>query len=210
MLSSAQVAACHRQIAAALLALQSVTLPGFDEALSAAPSESSDLRSVLRRRAQLRIADPARRDVFLELLDREGGLFALSQRPVLVHDDLHHANVVFQSAGGQWLLKGFLDWDKAWAGPAESDVARMALWDDMTGPAFWRVYRSEHPELPGEAERRLVHQLLWCLEYDVDTPRHRADTTAICDQLGIAPPRGMSRPAWSQAAHHVAGDHRGS
>jgi len=38
-----------------------------------------------------------------------------------------------------WRLVALLDWDKAWAGPAESDVARMAFWDDMTGPGFWEV-----------------------------------------------------------------------
>jgi aminoglycoside phosphotransferase (APT) family kinase protein len=183
------VAAGHRQIAAALLSLQSVALPGFAEGLSpVVPSRSSDIRSVLRRRAQLRIANPARRDVFLELLDREATPLDGAERPVLVHDDLHHANVVFRCTGERGLLVGILDWDKAWAGPGESDVARMALWDDMTGPAFWQVYRAEQPKLPGEAERWLVHQLLWCLEYDVDTPRHRADTAAICDQLGITPP----------------------
>jgi aminoglycoside phosphotransferase (APT) family kinase protein len=111
---------------------------------------------------------------------------------VLVHDDLHHANVVFTARAGDCVLTGVLDWDKAWAGPGESDVARMAFWDDMTGPAFWQTYRAARPTTPGERERMLVHQLLWCLEYDVRTSRHLADTAAVCDRLGVARPAAPS------------------
>jgi fructosamine-3-kinase len=77
-------------------------------------------------------------------------------------------------------------WDKAWAGPPESDVARMAFWDDMTGDGFWEFYNADVPPAEGRAERALIYQLLWCLEYLVSTPRHRADTASLCRRLGIA------------------------
>jgi hypothetical protein len=64
----------------------------------------------------------------------------------------------------------------------------MAWWDDMTGPGFWSVYRAAVPEEEGWAERALVYQLLWCLEYDQDTPRHRADTVELCRRLGVSLP----------------------
>jgi aminoglycoside phosphotransferase (APT) family kinase protein len=110
----------------------------------------------------------------------------VASEPVLCHDDLHHQNLVFRAAPGECRLVGVLDWDKAWAGPADSDLARLAFWDDMTGPGFWSVYRAAVPAVDGEDERLLVHQLLWCLEYDVPSERHRADTAALVRRLGLS------------------------
>ncbi len=180
-----QVTAAHRQIAAAVLAVQSVRLSSFGELNSAGEPACQDLVSALRRRAELRIRDESRRAVFSALLDREAHLLSDRQQPTLCHDDLHHDNLIFQPDRGGWRLVGLLDWDKAWAGPAESDIARMAFWDDMTGPGFWESYDALSPPRPGRAERALVYQLLWCLEYDVDTPRHLADTAALCRRLGL-------------------------
>lgn len=121
------------------------------------------------------------------LLDREAGRFAGLTRSTLCHDDLHHGNVVFRPAGDSWRLAAVLDWDKSWAGPGESDVARMAFWDDMTGPAFWAVYRDAVPVADGEPGRAPIHQLLWCLEYDEGSARHAADTAALRRRLGSEP-----------------------
>jgi aminoglycoside phosphotransferase (APT) family kinase protein len=107
-------------------------------------------------------------------------------RPTLCHDDLQHTNLIFRAEHESWKLAAVLDWDKAWAGPPESDVARMAFWDDMTGDGFWEVYQAQVPPAEGQAERALIYQLLWCLEYSVSTPRHRADTASLCRRLGIA------------------------
>jgi aminoglycoside phosphotransferase (APT) family kinase protein len=175
-----EVRSVHRQIAAAVLALQGVRLPAFGDLGS---SDGTGLLAALHRRADRLIADPGRRAAFAALLEREAALFT-GDRPTLVHDDLHHDNVVLSPEGGGWRLAGVLDWDKAWAGPAESDVARMAFWDGMTGPGFWEVYRAAVPEREGWERRALVHQLLWCLEYAVPTERHRADTAAVGAALG--------------------------
>ena len=118
------------------------------------------------------------------VLERRAGLFTPESAAVLSHDDLHHGNLLFQRANGTWSLTAVLDWDKAWAGPRESDLARVAFWDDMTGPGFWEVYRAAMPIREGEHERALVHQLLWCLEYDSDTVRHRRDTARLLQRLG--------------------------
>jgi hypothetical protein len=61
----------------------------------------------------------------------------------------------------------------------------MAFWDDMTGPGFWEVYRTHVPADPGAARRALVHQLLWCLEYDDGSPRHAADTARVRERLAV-------------------------
>jgi hypothetical protein len=65
-------------------------------------------------------------------------------------------------------------------------MARMAFWDDMTGPAFWGVYRSQVPTVDGESERTVIYQLLWCLEYNHGSPRHAADTARLRRRLAIA------------------------
>jgi aminoglycoside phosphotransferase (APT) family kinase protein len=103
----------------------------------------------------------------------------------LCHDDLQDTNLIFREARGGWQLAGVLDWDKAWAGPPEADIARMAFWDDMTGPGFWEVYEAVTPPAEGRSARALIYQLLWCLEYPVSTPRHLADTASVCRRLGV-------------------------
>jgi len=181
-----QVAAAHRQLAAALVATQSIAFGAFGELDRAGrPPAAQDLLTALLRRAELRIRDERARESFLQLLSREADLFVADVRATLVHDDLHHGNVLFRRDGTDWRLVALLDWDKAWAGPAESDVARMAFWDDMTGPGFWDVYRAHVPVRDGEDRRALVHQLLWCLEYDDASPRHAADTAHLRHRLAV-------------------------
>lgn len=134
---------------------------------------TSTVLDALRDRANARIDDPARRGVAERVLDRHGGQFHADEPVVLVHGDLHHANVLVRPGDDGWAVAAVLDWDSAWAGPADADAARAALWDDMPG----------RPE-PVEP-RAAVHQLLWCLEYPVATPRHRADTDRLAAVLGV-------------------------
>ena len=98
--------------------------------------------------------------------------------------------MIFGIDGGPVLL-GIIDWDKAWAGPAESDLARMAFWDHMTGPGFWSAYGTAASTDPA-ARRMLIYQLMWCLDYNEATPRHRADTARLCRALGVPQPRTLT------------------
>jgi aminoglycoside phosphotransferase (APT) family kinase protein len=136
---------------------------------------ASTVLDALRARSRARIADPARRAVAERVLDRHGGLFRADEQAVLVHGDLHHANVLVRPSEVGWTVAAVLDWDSAWAGPADADAARAALWDDMPG----------RPE-PVDT-RTAVHQMLWCLEYPAATPRHRADTDRLAAVLGVSP-----------------------
>jgi aminoglycoside phosphotransferase (APT) family kinase protein len=176
--------AVQRRLAEMLLAVQTISFAGFGELDAAARSPGVDLVTALQKRAELRVADSTLRDRFCTLLDREARLFE-GGTATLAHDDLHHGNVLVTPDGGNWRLAGVIDWDKAWAGPAESDLARMAFWDDMTGQGFWDVYRAAVPEADGWPRRALVHQLLWCLEYPAPTERHRADTAAVAQAVGF-------------------------
>jgi hypothetical protein len=183
-LDGEEVRSVHRQLAEAVLALQTTTAPRFGDLDDADAHGPGDLPEALRRRADRLIADEAQRARFVALLDREADRLG-GDGPTISHDDLHSGNVVLSTAAdGRWRLAALLDWDKAWAGPAESDVARMALWDDMTGPGFWEVYRAAVPEREGWPRRAALHQLLWCLEYAAPTARHRADTAALWAALG--------------------------
>jgi aminoglycoside phosphotransferase (APT) family kinase protein len=179
------VRSVHRQFAETLLAIQSVPMDGFGEFDHHGRPAGVSLVDALHRRADLRVEDAASRELFHRVLGRDAALFT-GGRPTLVHDDLHHGNVVLAQTGGTWHVAGVLDWEKAWAGPPDSDVARMAFWDGMTGPGFWEVYRAAVPEDDGSPRRALIHQLLWCLEYDDGTERHARDTAAVRAALGAA------------------------
>lgn len=149
--------------------LRRVTYSGFGD-LDRPTATALD---ALRARTRDRLADPARRAVAEQVLDRHGHLFRDDDRAVLVHGDLHHANVLVRPDEHDWAVAAVLDWDSAWAGPADADAARAALWDDMPG----------EPEPVGV--RAAVHQLLWCLEYPVGTPRHLDDTRRLAALLGV-------------------------
>jgi aminoglycoside phosphotransferase (APT) family kinase protein len=168
----------HRRIAEVVLSLQRVRTAGFGDLDADGRTTDDDLPTALHARIDRLVADPADRATLHALLDREPDL-AADGPPALCHDDLHAHNVLLEERDGRWRITAVLDWDKAWAGPAESDVARLAFWDGMTGPGFWEVYRAAVPEAPGWPRRALLHQLLWCLEYDAPTARHRADTGAV-------------------------------
>jgi Ser/Thr protein kinase RdoA (MazF antagonist) len=179
-LSTAQVAAAHRALAETLLRVQTVRFAGYGELdLQSQPAVGQDVVTALHQRADLRVRDPRARAAFHEVLTRDGALFSSQDAATLCHDDLHHNNVLFRESSNGWRLVALLDWDKAWAGPAESDVARMAFWDDMTGPGFWQVYPAPYDTDNDAAQRALIYQLLWCLEYDDGTARHAADTTRL-------------------------------
>jgi aminoglycoside phosphotransferase (APT) family kinase protein len=171
-LSAGEIESAHRQLGEAIFALQSVRFHSYGELTRSGEPIDSDLASSLRHRAAMRVHDQSHRAMFNEYLDCNYELLGCSEAPTLCHDDLHHDNVIFKIGDRGPDLAGIIDWDKAWAGSPESDVARMAFWDDMTGPGFWRMYRRGTSTQHGATQRTLIYQLLWCLEYNQETPRH--------------------------------------
>lgn len=187
-LDDSQLASAYRELAAAAVIMHSIGMENFGELhASGRPMFRHDVVAALARRAELRIVDQDRRSMFLDLIAREASLLS-DESPALCHDDLHHSNVLFRPSGDGWKLAAIVDWDKAWSGPPANDIARMSMWDDMTGPSFWQTYRAAIPERPGDAERALIYQLLWCLEYGARTPRHLAETAALSARLGLTMP----------------------
>jgi len=158
-----------RELASVLVRLRTVEQPAFGELGARGGSELGALRA----RTRARVPAGWRSDAAELVLDRSGPLFDGAAGAVLVHGDLHHANVLVRPAGPGWRLAAVLDWDSAWAGPADADAARAAFWDGMPGS-------------PGDAdERAAVQQLLWCLEYRDAGGRHRADTARLAARLGV-------------------------
>jgi aminoglycoside phosphotransferase (APT) family kinase protein len=106
-----------------------------------------------------------------------------------VHEDLNPHNLLFGVHDGQVVLTGVLDFESAWAGIAESDLARLELWRLTRGSALREGY-SEYSDLHDEyadSLRKPLLQLLWCLEYADEhrSAAHQADTDQVCARLGL-------------------------
>jgi hypothetical protein len=149
---------------------------------------SSDFLAALATRARRRIANPAHADLFVRVLDARASDFAGMSEPRLTHEDLNPSNLLLvpgEDASDDWRISAILDFESAWAGCPESDIARLELWRDMMGDGFYEGYTATLPISDGYQARRPVYQLLWCLEYARPTPEHHADTARVCAALDI-------------------------
>ena len=176
----AAVSALHAQVRAVQTALRSVRFSSFGELDAEGRPDGTTLLAALRRRCELRVGDRRRRALATRVLDQEAASLDDADGAVLVHDDLHAANLLV-SEDDPPRLTAVLDWDKAWAGPADGDLARTAFWDGL--PDLEPADRG-----PLQERRLLVLQLLWCLERVDAAPRHTADTARLCERLGVPPP----------------------
>lgn len=185
-LDGAQLRSAFRQIGEAAAILHGIPFPQFGEITpdGTVPFGAPYLPA-LAERVRRRVANPRHAELFLSLLRERAALFADVGEAHLTHEDLNPTNILFQHDKGQWILSGILDFESAWAGCHESDLARLELWRGMAGDGFWEGYRSVRQAPPAYPIRRPLYQLLWCLEYGVATPQHRADTRAVCAGLGI-------------------------
>jgi Ser/Thr protein kinase RdoA (MazF antagonist) len=197
-------AGAYRQIGEAVGQLHTLQFPEFGELIvdgSSPPTASfprvesfpcaGSFPRALEVRARMMLPRASLRDLFLMALDQNRPLLEEVTQPNLCHEDLHGYNLLFLCAEGQWSLSGILDFEKAWAGQAEIDLARLELWTGMTSPEFWDAYTAHHTLAPGYAARRPLYQLLWCLEYAQPTARHLQETQRVCAQLGLPPFAGF-------------------
>jgi fructosamine-3-kinase len=176
----------YQQLGAAIARLHTIHFSAFGEldweghVLNGLP-----FLDAFRLRARKSISSTRLLDIFLTLLDQHALLFQDLTPPSLCHEDLHAYNVLFHLRHGQWRLATLLDFEKAWAGNHEIDLARMEFWRGVIGEAFWPAYTSIIPMDSSYAQRRPIYQLLWCLEYARPTPEHLRDTQGLCAQLGL-------------------------
>jgi fructosamine-3-kinase len=176
----------YRQIGQAVAELHSIAFPDFGEVHSdGSVQPMGSYLAALTERARLRIVKPGLADLFLHVVDERRELFSDVSNACLCHEDLHKFNILFQRVQGNWRLATILDFDKAWAGHQESDLARLELWTGMVGEGFWSAYETFSPVSAAYVQRRPIYQLFWCLEYAQPSPKHIADTQQICKLLGI-------------------------
>lgn len=185
-LGSAELALTHRQIGEAVGQLHGIGFPAFGpiDGMGQVQQPDASALPALRKHAARIIPTPRLRDVFLASLEQRSACFETVRNAGLCHEDLHHGNILFIQQAGEWRLAAILDFDKAWAGPPESDLARLEIWRGMTSPDFWAAYLNFRKLDAGYPQRRPVYQLLWCLEYANPTPEHLADTRRVCQELG--------------------------
>lgn len=187
-LNAAELRDAYRQIGEAVATLHGIPFAQFgDVAPDGTVPFGQPYIPAFTERARRRIPNRAYAERFISLLHDHAYLFADVTEPRLTHEDLNPSNILFINEHNRWELSGILDYESAWAGCHESDLARLEFWRGMTGDGFWEGYTSILHVPPTYAQRRLFYQLLWCLEYNRDTPQHIGDTRRVCHALGIAP-----------------------
>lgn len=186
-MSREDLAGAYRQIGDAVAQLHAIHFPAFGE-LDAGGAVQGDrpYLAALAERSHLFVRSARLRDLFLSVLEEHKDLFSGVRQASLCHEDLHQHNILFDCQQGRWRLATILDFDKAWAGHHEIDLARLDLWTGMTSDEFWPAYEALCRIDPLYAQRRPIYQLLWCLEYAQPTPKHLADTQRLCAELGLA------------------------
>jgi aminoglycoside phosphotransferase (APT) family kinase protein len=187
-MSQPESANAYQQIGNAVAQLHSIRFTSFGELSpdGTVPNHTSYI-TTLGERARHFIQKERLRDLFLSALEQSADLFSDVRIASLCHEDLHEHNILFRLEEGHWRLATILDFDKAWAGHNESDLARLEFWKGMMDKEFWWAYEQIHRIGAHYRERRLIYQLLWCLEYAQPTARHLADTQHVCAELGLAP-----------------------
>lgn len=185
-MSREDLSGAYRQIGDAVAQLHAIHFPAFGE-LDAGGAVQGDrpYLAALAERSRLFVRSARLRGLFLSVLEEHKNLFADVRQASLCHEDLHHHNILFEYRQGQWRLATILDFDKAWAGHHEIDLARLDLWKGMTSDEFWSSYEAICRIAPLYAQRRPIYQLLWCLEYAQPTAEHLADTQRLCAELGL-------------------------
>jgi aminoglycoside phosphotransferase (APT) family kinase protein len=186
-LGTSDLVEAYRQLGEAVGQLHGISFPAFGEIGSSGLVTDADpsCHSALIRHATRIIRSPRLLSAFIAALEQRAVLFDGLVESRMCHEDLHGYNILFHMEAGKWRLATILDFDKAWAGHLETDLARLELWTGMTSPDFWASYRHLRSLDVGYLQRRPIYQLLWCLEYARSTPEHLADTRRVCQELGI-------------------------
>jgi fructosamine-3-kinase len=176
----------YRQMGEAVGQLHTIGFPAFGELAADGTVQGEEPYLVaLAAHARAIIRHDRLRDLFLSVLERERALFNNVREASLCHEDLHQHNLLFQHRQDRWHLATILDFDKAWAGHPETDLARLEFWRGMTSQEFWQGYQAIRPVEPQYPQRRPIYQLLWCLEVAWPTAEHLADTNRVCAELGL-------------------------
>jgi len=183
----------YRQFGRLVAQLHTVHFPAYGEIdADGRVVGGASVGDALIARARRRIANRRHADLFASLSRERARLFDDAPGPTLCHEDLNPSNILVRHDDGRRRLAAVLDFDSAWAGNPESDLARLDLWQSGAYPGlmkegFRAAYEATHTMAPGYRQRRPFYQLLWCLEYADASPQHAADTARVCAEVDIAP-----------------------
>jgi aminoglycoside phosphotransferase (APT) family kinase protein len=184
MLNGGDLQKAYELIGKAIAELHTITFEDFGDIDNGKiASITHDFYRMLVDRVNASLRDNTIKQDFLRLLETNKSLFANVKQARLCHEDLHPHNILFQRTDSKWKLATILDFDKAWAGHYEIDLAKMAFWDGMTGDGFWKTYQAQMNIDDLYLQRQPIYQLWWCLEYAANTPKHLADTRRLCESL---------------------------
>ncbi len=173
------------RLGSAVAEMHQIAFSGFGELYGrASVPEPLSYPEALEKRVRKMIHSLEGQDFILDALAARADLFANIRKASLCHEDLHHHNILLNNVNG-WRLATILDFEKAWAGDREIDLARMDLWQ-MTGDYFWGAYQERCPVDAGYTERRPLYQLQWCVEYAQYSGEHLEITRNLCRSLGLA------------------------
>lgn len=128
-LGELQRMAAQRQLGQAAAQLHTLTFDGYGEfGVNGRVLEPGAAVATLPELAHRRLRTHTYRDYFRQVLDAHTDLFLAAPGPCLCHEDLNPYNVPFELRKGEPVLTGVLDFEAAWAGLPESDLARLELW----------------------------------------------------------------------------------
>lgn len=184
-LNSEELSEAYRQIGTAVAQLHAIHFPAFGELAVDGSIQGNVFYVALDAHAWHSIRSARLRDLFSSVLENRRDLFLDIRQASLCHEDLHKHNLLFQHQQGQWRLATILDFDKAWSGHHEIDLARLELWEGAMDEVFWQSYEAVCPIESLYKQRRPIYQLLWCFEYARPTAEHLVDTRRLCEELGL-------------------------
>lgn len=160
-MTSDALRAAYRQLGEAVASIHSLTFPSFGElGPDAAVADDGPYPEALAARAERHLTNAEPRHTFLDVLSVDADCLREAQSPVLAHEDLNPGNILFERRADGWVLSAILDFDSAWAGSAESDLARLEPWRGMTRPAFWAGYQKRASLPDRDPIRTALLQLL--------------------------------------------------
>ncbi len=187
-----ELSSAYDQIGIAVAQLHGIQFPAFGELnVDGSVQDGGHFLPSFMQRARNSIKSARLCELYLAFLDKQTHLFLDIHQSRLCHEDLHGHNILFQYREGYWYLATILDFDKAWAGHHEIDLARLEFWNGMTSPEFWRSYQENCLIQPLYGQRRPIYQLLWCFEYAQSTREHLTNTQHLCAQLGLPCPESF-------------------
>ncbi len=185
-MNAQEMSDAYRQIGDAAAQLHMIHFPAFGElAGDGSVRGERSFYAEFTQRARSCIQNDRLYDQFLSVLQPNQALFTDVRQACLCHEDLHGYNILFEHRQDQWHLATILDFDKAWSGNHQIDLARLEFWKGMTSKEFWEAYTANCSIEPLYVQRRPIYQLLWCFEYARNTPRHLRDTRQLCEKLGL-------------------------